>query len=142
MIGFIREGIVSMVKKVFLLVLMFLLFTSLMVSAKETIKYTTIKKVGDLGKYVGKKVIVEGKISNVMWQHIMGSFSSHPWHYYFDIDKSQIVLYTKEKIEKKGKIKVAGEVVELRGGGAPKGKKTKVDESYVEYHILVDKVIK
>ena len=127
-----------MPKKILVFIILFLFVVSTAVIAIDKPIYTPVKKAGELSKYVGQKVSVDGKISTIMWQHIMGFYKTHPWHNYFDFDKTQIVVYSKKKITEKGKIRVSGTVVELKGGGAPKGKKTKVDESYKEYHILAD----
>lgn len=102
--------------------------------AKKT-KYARVKTAAELKNYVGKKVMVTGKVSNVIWQHIMAPPETHPVENYFDIEKFQIVVYAKEEISCEGDVKVKGKVIELRGAG----KGSKVDETYVEYHIAADK---
>ncbi len=119
---------------VFLFAAILLVFSMETGHAKKT-KYAHVKDSVELKNYVGKKVAVTGVVSNVIWQHLMAPPKTHPVENYFDIEKFQIVVYTKEKISCEGKVKVKGTVMELRGAG----KGSKVDETYTEYHIVVDK---
>ena len=100
----------------------------------KKIKYTPVSDPAALKNYVGKKVIVEGKISKIPWQHLVNPPKTHPVDYYFDMEKFQIVIYAKEKIACDKTLKVFGEVIELRGAG----KGSKADETFKEYHVVVD----
>lgn len=100
----------------------------------KKIKYTPVSDSAELKNYVGKKVAVEGKISKIPWQHLMHPPSSHPFEYYFDMEKFQIVIYAKKKVACDKTLKVSGTVIELHGAG----KGSKADETFKEYHVVVD----
>lgn len=127
-----------MFKKCIMIIICLMILASAAYAVKA-VTYISVKNASDLQKYVGKKVVIEGKISDVPWQHIMLSSSDYPVSSYFDIGKSQIVIYSKEMIGTTKKIKVKGTVVKVSGKSKnPKYAKSK--ETYCEYHILVDKV--
>ncbi|WXG46471.1 MAG: hypothetical protein WED05_07410 [Candidatus Atabeyarchaeum deiterrae] len=92
-----------------------------------------IKDASDLENYVGKKVAVEGTISNIYWQHLIDSPPTHPKSSYFDIGNSQIVIYSKEDINCSEKLRIVGTVIKLGGQRKPDRK-----ETATEYHIVVD----
>ena len=47
---------------------------------------------------LGKKLVVKGKISTVIWQHIVGSIEDYPFANYFDLeDGFQTILYSKPR---------------------------------------------
>ncbi|MBF0106989.1 MAG: hypothetical protein HQM16_16875 [Deltaproteobacteria bacterium] len=84
-------------------------------------------------------ITVTGNVSTVMWQHVGGFYASHPYDNFFDINKSQTVVYTSgSKINCKGKTIVEGKVVAV-GGDWPQGSKMADSPGYKEYHILADK---
>lgn len=89
---------------------------------------------GRLKEYEGKKVIVEGTISNIYWQHLIDSPRTHQVSSYFDIGNSQIMIYSKKDIECKGRLRIKGTVIKLGGGE----KKTNQKETATEYHIVAD----
>lgn len=91
-----------------------------------------------LKDYLGKKITIEGRISDIPWQHLIMSVPTHKHIYYFDLlDGYQIVIYAKEVIDCSENLIVEGEVIEVRG---PSKRPSKIDDiNYVEYHILVDK---
>jgi hypothetical protein len=96
--------------------------------------------------HVDQAIQLEGQCSKIMWQHLMGFFLEYPHQAYFDLDDgSQTVIYSKQKITSECRLQLTGKVIALRGGSKrPKSSKngdnreTKVDETYVEYHLLVD----
>ncbi|NMC07157.1 MAG: hypothetical protein GYA24_18215 [Candidatus Lokiarchaeota archaeon] len=91
----------------------------------------------DLKSQVGKQVTIKGKISNVPWQHIIGSFQGYGLQEYFDLeDKSQIVIYLKAAIPERGMISVTGKLVEVKGGSKRPG--AAKSEPFSEYHVTVD----
>lgn len=100
-------------------------------------KYVFVKDVSNLKKYVGKKVTVEGKISNTPWQHLIKSIKTHQEIEYFDIGNMQIVIYSKKSIKNKKnfKIRIKGKAIEVKG----KSKGPKPRETFTEYHVVVDK---
>lgn len=127
-----------MIKK---LLVIFICISILSTSALAVtpIMYTSVKNGVDLKNYVDKKVVVEGKVSDKPWQHIIYSSSKYPVSSYFDIGKYQIVIYSKEMIGTVKKIKVKGTVVKVTAK-SKNPKLSKAGEIYTEYHILVDKI--
>lgn len=101
---------------------------------------TTVESAPALDRYVGRNVELRGRISDVVWQHLVGSFPGRPHSYYFDVGSSQIIIYSAAPIDCRDSLAVRGRVVEIRGPSKRPGNEgsTKVDESYAEYHILVD----
>ena len=72
-----------------------------------------------------------------MWQHYVGSFEGYPYTNYVDLEDSpQMVIYSKEPIEHKGKIEVTGEIVKV--GHEAINENVKIKEEFWEYHMLVD----
>jgi len=87
-----------------------------------------------IGDYEGQKVVVEGRISQIPWQHLIAPSDSHPVILYLDSGKNQIVIYSKRYITCTEKIKTTGTVIKIEG----KSKKTGSDEIFSEYQIVVD----
>jgi hypothetical protein len=94
----------------------------------------------NLGKNVGKMVTIKGHVSNIMWQHLMAYNKAYPHNSYFEIpDNNQIVLYSKNPLPNDRELTVTGKVIEVRGSSKRPGEReSKVDDTYVEYHLLVD----
>ena len=104
----------------------------------ETTKSVMVKDASELQNYEGKVVSVEGKIAEVIWQHLIKSPETHPVMTYFDIGDYQIVVYSKDELgcgNCKCKLKITGTVIKVEG----KSKSPKSDEIYTEYHIAADK---
>jgi hypothetical protein len=89
----------------------------------------------------GMPVTVRGKVSTIIWQHMMTSVDGKK-HAYFDVDgeKTQTVVYWKDPPTCSGMIEVTGKVLEIRGQSKRPGqqKESKVDDKYVELHIDVE----
>lgn len=83
--------------------------------------FATTEKVckEDLSKCINQTVILQGKISEVPWQHLIGSFKTHPYANYFDYSASQkllqIVIYSKKDIKCTQSLRIKGQVVEIKG---------------------------
>ena len=94
-----------------------------------------------LSEKIGQNVSIVGKISDIMWQHMVSYESDYPEILYFDPKNgdNQIVLYTKAKIENKPNkfLRVYGKVKEIKGT-SQKGQKID-DGDYREYHLIVDR---
>ena len=92
-----------------------------------------------LKESVDKEITIIGKISEIPWQHLVGSFKDYPYSEYFDLeDGFQIIIYSKTKITAKGTIKVKGKTVEVIGRSK---RPREEEEKYVEYHLLVESII-
>ena len=102
---------------------------------KEMTEIIEVNDASELQNYEGKAVSVEGKIADVIWQHLIKSPETHPEMTYFDIGDYQIVVYSEKPIMSKGKLKISGTVVKVEG----KSKRPGSDEIYTEYHIAADK---
>ena len=86
---------------------------------------------------VGKTITIKGEITGIMWQHYAGSFEGYPYTNYVDLEENpQIIIYSKEPIEHKGKIEVTGEIVQV--GHEATDENVKIQEEFWEYHMLVD----
>ena len=85
-----------------------------------------------------KTITIEGTISPIPWQHLIGVFDDYPFPEYFDLDNhEQIVIYTKTQILKRNiRLKLTGRIIKLTG----KSKRPDSQEtnSYFEYQMLVD----
>jgi hypothetical protein len=92
-----------------------------------------------LKEKIGQEVSLVGKISDIMWQHMISYEPDYPEILYFDPKNGgpQIVLYAKAQIENKPHkyVKVVGKVKEIR---ATSQKGQKIDDGeYREYHLIV-----
>lgn len=121
-------------RKIKTVLIIFLMLFCATAGYGKKVKYTPVSIADDLKNFVGKKVVVDGMISEIPWQHLMNPPSTHPVKIYFDVGKFQIVIYTKKKISCGKTLKVFGTVIQLQGAG----KGSKVDETYTEYHVVVD----
>lgn len=98
--------------------------------------YFKIEPQHDLGSRIGAKVKLEGRISNVPWQHMIHWPEGYPQIAYFDFELGrQTVLYSKSAIACPGPMTVWGTVLKIQG----ETKRPGSDEPVVEYHILVDR---
>ncbi|MHA1675530.1 MAG: hypothetical protein ACTSYI_18105 [Promethearchaeota archaeon] len=72
-----------------------------------------------LRENIGRNMSIVGKISDIMWQHMISHEPIYPEILYFDPRNgdNQIVLYAKSKIENKPNkfLKVYGIVKEIKG---------------------------
>jgi hypothetical protein len=108
----------------------------LLASCAAAPPYARLDSALALERYAGKKVELKGRISDTPWQHLVGSPAGFPYSCYFDVDRFQIVVYSKTPIACPGALVVRGTVVEIRGSSKRPG--TKADESWVEYHLAAD----
>ena len=94
----------------------------------------------ELKNKINQHTTIVGKISEIMWQHMIGHEPDYPEILYFDpkADGVQIVLYSKTKIENKPDkfIKINGFVKEIKGT-SKRGQKID-DAKYREYHLIVE----
>lgn len=85
-----------------------------------------------------KTITIEGVISSIPWQHMIGIFEQFPFSEYLDLDNNQqIVIYTKTPILRRNtRIAATGEIIKLHG------KSKKPDDSdkdvFFEYQMLVE----
>jgi hypothetical protein len=99
--------------------------------------YTEVSSLENLKEYLDKKVRITGKISNEPWQHLMAPTDSFPISTYFDVGDIQTVIYSKKQLaceNGESAIWIDGTVIEVKG----KGKGSKAEEDYIEYHINAD----
>ena len=88
-----------------------------------------------------KNIHLEGRVSEVIWQHLMGTFKNYPASNYFDYtrgkDSSQTVVYSQFEITCKTKVSIDGKVVEIVGHS--KGKGSENGKPFTEYGVLAYK---
>jgi len=93
------------------------------------------EEVQDKGpKEVEENINLTGKISVRPEQHMIDVPQGYPYSDYFDTDKIQYVIYSKEKINCSGEFTLKGSMIEIEGGSKRPGS----DEVYTEKQILVD----
>jgi hypothetical protein len=103
-------------------------------------KKSALSENVDLKKFVGKNITVIGKCSSIPWQHLMAPSKEFPIENYFDLyNQEQIVVYSKQKLPENVSVKITGIVFEVRGGSKNPNELTKIDDSFVEYHINAEK---
>ena len=94
-----------------------------------------------LKEKIGQEVSIVGKISDIMWQHMITYEPDYPEILYFDPKNggAQIVLYSKTQIKNKPNkhVKVFGKVKEIKSS-RQKGQKIG-DGDYREYHLIVNR---
>ncbi|MHA2365449.1 MAG: hypothetical protein ACXAC7_15945 [Candidatus Hodarchaeales archaeon] len=87
---------------------------------------------------INQNISILGQISQAPWQHLILFPKDHPFCHYFDLeDGYQIVIYSMNEINVDGLIRIFGKVITVKGGS--KRLNTKSNDSYTEYHILVEK---
>lgn len=93
--------------------------------------------IGDpagLSGLAGKRIVIVGTVSGTPWQHIVDPRPSHPYETYFDMGRSQIVVYSKEPVSCAGTVRITGTVIRLEGSsGDPRRK-----EACTEHQVLAD----
>ena len=88
-----------------------------------------------LAQNEGKTITITGKISDVIWQHIISATKSHPYLFYFDLkDGYQIIVYTKNQINCEERVEVTGEVIRVEVNEDADSKA----EGLVEYNLIAD----
>ncbi|MFX1435654.1 MAG: hypothetical protein ACFFAA_00395 [Promethearchaeota archaeon] len=96
-----------------------------------------ISKYSDFEGNVGKNVSIIGKLSKVIWQHLTAFIDSHPYMNYFDLeDGYQIVIYSTDSILCEKQLEVNGKLIKTEG--TRKNPRSKVNDEYFEYQLLVD----
>jgi hypothetical protein len=89
-------------------------------------------------KKVGKEATLEGRVAEAIWQHLIKGVAGKT-EVYIDLDdKTQTVAYIDPAFDCKGKVRLTGKVVEVRGGSKRPGSKID-DQEYVEYHLDVSR---
>ncbi len=110
------------------------------VSAVSTSEYQPIEDASTFKSHVGEKVQIEGSCASTIAQHLVGGFESHPYSTYFDVGRRQIVIYSKTAAPERGRHRVYGTVVEVRGPPKRPGQPpSKADDNQAEYHLLADR---
>ena len=85
-----------------------------------------------------KIITIEGTISSIPWQHMMGMFENYTFSEYLDLDNNeQIVIYSKTQIlRRNARIKATGKIIKLRGRSKRPNKID--DDEHFEYQMLID----
>ena len=86
---------------------------------------------------LGEVITLNGKISQIPWQHLIGFIEDFKHENYFDLDNGeQIVIYTRTPILCRGTIKVKGTINKTEGKS--KRPQPPEDNYYYEYQMLVE----
>lgn len=81
------------------------------------------------------EVVMDGRISDMPWQHMIDIPETHPHMYYFDTeDGDQFVIYSKTQIDCEEGFKIYGSYIVIEG----ESKRPDSDEKYTEQQILVE----
>jgi hypothetical protein len=98
--------------------------------------YVRIGPAEGLEKFKDVSVVLEGRLSQVPWQHMIRRPGGYRETAYFDYGAGrQTVLYTKNAVFCDGGLTVWGKVVEVRG----ESKRPGSDAPAAEFQILVDR---
>ena len=82
---------------------------------------------------LGKKVEIEGRVSEIPWQHMINTVTGKD-AFYIDLeDGDQIVAYIEGEINHTGLLRMEGTVIETAG----RSKRPGSDERFVEYQLDV-----
>ncbi|MBP7867625.1 MAG: hypothetical protein KA419_16970 [Acidobacteria bacterium] len=99
-------------------------------------EYVTVKPDEGLSDHKDQVVKVEGRISQIPWQHLIHHPEGYSQFYYFDYGKGlQTVIYAKTPIECGGTLTLWGTVLTVGG----QSKRPDRKETGVEYQLQVDK---
>ena len=86
---------------------------------------------------VGKEVTFIGIRSKIPWQHLIQFFSDRKHIDYLDLDNGeQIVIYSREPITCRAKMRITGELIVTKGKSKRLG--AEENDTYIEYQLLVD----
>ncbi len=85
-----------------------------------------------------KTITIEGVISTIPWQHMIGLFEDFPFSEYLDLDNNeQIVIYSKTQIlHRSTRIKATGQIIKLSGKSKRPGSTN--EKEYFEYQMLIE----
>ncbi|HEB32437.1 MAG TPA: hypothetical protein ENI15_16450 [Spirochaetes bacterium] len=97
-------------------------------------KYEYLEGTSQLTGYIGKRIVLEGRISTMPWQHMIDDNPDYRYMEYFDVGEDQLVIYSKEKIDCGGLVRLEGSVIQIEG----KSKRPGSDEVYREMQITVE----
>jgi hypothetical protein len=92
-----------------------------------------IKSMAELSAAVGKEVEIEGRVSKIPWQHLVGDVPGKTPEYFDLQGGGQIIVYVPKDFSCRGRAKLFGKVIEIEGGG----KGQKIEERFVEHHLDV-----
>ena len=98
--------------------------------------YVRVGPSDSLSKLKDARVILDGRLAAVPWQHLIRIPEGYGAPAYFDFGENrQTVLYAKDAILCPAGVTVWGRVIEIRG----ESKRPGSDTPGVEYQILVDR---
>ena len=99
-----------------------------------------LTKRSEFERNVGNNVRIQGKISNVMWQHFTIKTNEYPYMQYIDVNETfQIVVYSKEEITCKTNIELKGELFKV--GNKGDDPRYKIHDEFFEYQDYTQTVI-
>ncbi|MHA1451423.1 MAG: hypothetical protein ACTSRD_01025 [Promethearchaeota archaeon] len=106
-------------------------------------KFETIP---DYESVLGKEIEIRGKISTIIWQHMIVSMYDYPEISYFSLldeqgeEYHQLVVYSKEKIPESGIHTLRGRMI--KSEGETKHPDEERRKYYYEYQFIVEEIIK
>lgn len=99
-------------------------------------EYVTVEPGEGLGDHRDQAIRVEGRISQIPWQHLIHPPEGYGQFYYFDYGKGlQTVIYARTPIECDGALTLWGTVLTVGG----KSKRPGGKETGVEYQLRIDR---
>ncbi len=105
-----------------------------MLAGPKKLPCVTVNDASTLRRYMNECVVLHGKVSDIPWQHMVGTFKGYPRTAYFDVGSFQIVVYSRTPISCTGEVEVTGKVREVKG--LSKGPEPR--ETFTEYHVTAD----
>lgn len=122
-------------KNLFILIKFYVIITLILLitnSCNKNKELPLIEDASNLSKYLGQKVTVKGKISQVQWQHTIKFIETHPFALNFDMNDLQIIIYSKTDIRTEEPIEVTGKVIKVDWKSEKAG-----NDEFAEYHVIV-----
>ena len=102
--------------------------------------------ISDYENILGKEIEITGKISNIIWQHMITLQPDYPEISYFSLldedgeQYHQLVVYSKFKITDTGNHTLRGRIIKSEGKTKHPGEERR--KYYYEYHFIAESITK
>ncbi|TFG20729.1 MAG: hypothetical protein EU530_02220 [Promethearchaeota archaeon] len=103
------------------------------------------EKISDYESVLGKEIEITGKISQIIWQHMIVLQPEYPEISYFSLvdengeEGHQFVVYSKQPITESGILTLKGKLIKSEGETKHPDKERR--KYYYEYQFIVDEIL-